>query len=295
MPAELRGYRTLSQLGVGARSTINQVIRTTTGQFFALKRVVRRSADDDRFLEQVEVEYEVSSQIDHPNLRKSLELHRVKKWLKVQELLLLMEYVAGKTLEQDRPTDLGRTIDLFRKVAAGLGALHDAGYVHADIKPNNILITDKDAIKIVDFGQSCKIGHKKTRIQGTPDYIAPEQVRRLPLDQRTDVFNLGATLYWVLTNSTFPTDIRPNVPGGGHEIKGPKRAPKDVVPSIPAALSKLVMDCCESAPKKRPDSMKKIIARLNVADQMRQEALVANENKGAGGQPPDASCCNGAE
>jgi len=255
---------------------------------------VRRGAEDERFLEQVEVEYEVSSKVDHPNLRKSLEIHRVKKWFKVQELLLLMEYVSGKTLEQDRPTDLGRTIDLFRKVAAGLGALHDIGYVHADIKPNNIIVSDNDGIKIVDFGQSCRIGHKKARIQGTPDYIAPEQVRRLPLDQRTDVFNLGATLYWVLTNSTFPTDIRPNVPGG-HAIKGPKRAPKDIDASIPAALSTLVMDCCESAPEKRPASMKQVIARLDVADEMRAEALVANENNGAGGSPPDAPCCNGVE
>ncbi len=275
MPPEISGYRTLSQIGVGARSTINQVVRVTSGQFFALKRVVRKNADDDRFLQQVETEYEISSQIDHPALRKSLEIRRTRKWFKVQELQILMEYVSGKTLEQARPVDIGSAISVIRRVAEGLHALHEHGYVHADIKPNNIILTDKGEVKIIDFGQSCPIGHKKERIQGTPDYIAPEQVQKLPLDRRTDVFNLGATLYWVLTNRTFPTDLRQSAKPGGHEIKAPKLAPKDVVPAIPAALSQLAMDCCRSAPDKRPADMTRVIARLDAADQMWQKQSAA--------------------
>ncbi len=284
---EFTGYRVLSQIGVGARSTINQVVRNTTGQFFALKRVLRRNADDDRFLQQVENEYRVSSQVDHPALRKSFQIHRKKKWLKVHELLLLMEHVPGKTLEQDRPTDVGDAVTLAREIARGLHALHEMGFVHADIKPNNIIRTEDGGIKIIDFGQSCPIGHKKERIQGTPDYIAPEQVRKLPLDRRTDIFNLGATLYWMLTGRTYPTDIRSPAKPGGHEIKTPKRAPKDLVPNIPAALSQLVMDCCREAPDKRPENMEQVIARLDVADKMWQKHMTAN-NTGETDTPPAA-------
>lgn len=285
MPPELNGYRTLKQIGVGARSTISQVVRVTTGQFFALKHVVRRGPEDDKFLQQTETEYEVSSRAHHPNLRKSLELQRNKKWFKVNELLLLMEFVSGSTLEEARPTELAETIVIFREIALGLDALHESGYVHADIKPNNIILTDQGGVKIIDFGQSCRMGHKKERIQGTPDYIAPEQVRRMPLDRRTDVFNFGATLYWVLTNKAFPTDIRQDVRPGSHEIVGPKRAPKDLVPSVPAALSTLVMDCCASSPEKRPTNMRQLIARLDVVEQRRHKPSSAEKAKNDRPQP----------
>jgi serine/threonine-protein kinase len=275
MPRELDGYRYVGQIGVGARSTIAQVVRITSGQYFAVKRIVRRSAEDDVFLRQAENEYAVCARIDHPALRGCVEIRRRKKWLRTTELLVIMEFVTGKTLEQARPTDLTDTIGVFRRVADGLNALHEAGFVHADIKPNNIMLTDKREVKIIDFGQSCPIGFKKDRIQGTPDYIAPEQVRRLPLDRRTDVFNLGATLYWVLTDRTYPTAIRQTVRPGSHEVVGATRAPKELVPALPAALSTLVMDCCKDNPEDRPPDMPRFIARLDVAEQMWQRAAAA--------------------
>lgn len=268
VPPELNGYRTVSQIGIGARSTINHVVRVTTGQSFALKRIVRRTAEDARYIRQAEIEYRVAGSVNHPSLRKCHELHETRRWFRVVELLLLMEYVPGKPLESAPRGELGEIVSLFRSVAAGLDALHNQGFVHADIKPNNILLTESGQPKIIDFGQSCRIGHKKSTIQGTPDYIAPEQVRRLPLDRRTDLFNLGATLYWALTGKTFPTDLRLAAKPGGHEIPGPKRSPKDLVPSLPAALSQLVMDCCESSPEKRPAHMKQFISRLDVAEQL---------------------------
>ena len=297
VPPELAGYRTLSQIGVGARSTINQVVRVTSGQFFALKRVVRRTADDQKFLDQVENEYEVSRGVEHPALRKSFEIERKRKWMKVHEILLLMEYISGTTLEQARPTDLGIVIDIFRKVAVGLGALHQQGFVHADIKPNNIIIHEEHEVKIIDFGQSCPIGHKKERIQGTPDYIAPEQVQKLPLDQRTDVFNLGATLYWTLTNRTFPTEFMQTAKSGGHEIKGPAQAPKDIVPKIPATLSQLAMDCCQQTPEKRPSNMGQFVTRLDAAEQVWRKQAAATETPSpqTGGATPGTGTGPSAE
>ncbi len=263
MPTSWPGYRTISQIGVGARSTISRVVCDKSGDSFALKRVVRNGPDDDRFIEQAENEFAVSSQIDHPSLRRSLDIQRTRKWFKTRELLILMEYVTGQTLDDIRPEQLPRSIALFKKIAEALHSLHKAGFVHADIKPNNILI-DGDAVKIIDFGQSCPIGHKKDRIQGTPDYIAPEQVRKMPLDERTDVFNLGATMYWVLTGHTFPTDMQGH--SESNTIKGLKRTPKEINEEIPATLSALVMDCCTENPQNRPKDMHQLISRLNVAE-----------------------------
>lgn len=263
------GFRVVGTLGQGARSTILQVLEESTGKFYALKRVVRNDADDQKFIEQVEIEFKVANGIDHVHLRRAEALHRNKKWLQVNEVCMLMEYVPGQTLEQHRPNRLDHFLIIFRKVALGLAALHDYGYVHADMKPNNVVLGSGGIVKIIDFGQSCPVGHRKERIQGTPDYMAPEQVRRLTLDQRTDVFNLGATMYWVLTGQTFPTDVPAGVRAGIEMVRAEKpMTPKEINPKFPLALSQLVMDCCQPNPKDRPRDMRLVETRLRMVQSM---------------------------
>ncbi len=156
---------------------------------------------------------------------------------KVKELLLSMEYFEGKTLEDSPTLSLGDVLLVFRMVAGGLYAMHQQGYVHCDIKPNNILLSTTGSIKIIDLGQSCRIGTIKPRIQGTPDYIAPEQVRRKPLGPKTDIFNLGATMYWALTGKNVPTLI-PKKNSFGLPIHEVCRAPHEIKKRIPLNISK---------------------------------------------------------
>jgi len=262
------GYTVFERLGTGARATIWLVADQQTGEQFALKRVMRRASDDDRFMIQAENDYNISRQLNHPYLRRSFELRRLRRFLKLKEIHILMEYVDGRTLEQIGPLGTHGLLGIFIRVAHGLDALHQAGFVHTDIKPNNIMLGHDGEVKIIDFGQSCKIGHIKGRIQGTPDYIAPEQVeRRLPLDQRTDVFNLGATLYWSITGQAFPTVIPSKKRSTGIDLLGPREAvpPEELNPNIPAALSRLVLDCCKENPKERPANMSEVVRRLEVA------------------------------
>lgn len=270
MASELPGYRILKQIGVGARSKISLAVEFKTGRHVAVKHVVRNSSEDDPFIAQVETEYAVSSNISHRYLRSSNFIHRVRKILQIKEVWLVMEYVDGLHLEEARPNRLNTFLTLFRKVATGLDAMHKAGYVHTDIKPTNIMINQGGVVKIIDFGQSCGIHHRKERIQGTPDYIAPEQVRRAPLDQRTDVFNLGATMYWVLTSMKYPTEIRGADSRGGISLVTSERpiAPVELNDKIPLALSKLVMECCREKPADRPTDMKQLIARLGVVQKL---------------------------
>jgi serine/threonine-protein kinase len=268
------GYRVVGTLGKGARSTILQVVEEGTGVIRALKRVVRRENDDDRFIVQVETEYKVSHGIEHANLRHSLSLHREKKWRQTNEIRLLMEYVPGKTLDQHRPNRLDHFLSIFRRVCRGLHALHQQGFVHADMKPNNIIVGPQGIVKIIDFGQSCAIGHKKERIQGTPDYIAPEQVRRSTLDQRTDVFNLGATMYWVLTGANFPTDLPAHLRSGVEVVKSDRPlSPKEINDKFPLTLSQLIMDCCKSNPKDRPQDVGNVESRLYLIQQRWRQKL----------------------
>ena len=282
---EILGYEVLGTLGFGARSTI-YAVKDKDHQVYALKRVVKETASDQRFLDQAILEHEVASKFDHPVLRKSYKLIRQRKLIATSEVYVLMEMVDGLTFEQYRAPDFGHLCRLCQQVAEGLGAMHDAGFVHADIKPNNILVSENDRIKLIDFGQSCPIGTVKARIQGTPDYIAPEQVLRKEITPQTDVFNLGATLYWLLTSQHVPTLIPRGEPGLSFRQKEACPPPREVNPRVTPALSALVMSCIQTEPRDRPANMTEVHERLAVAiTQFAREASGDSHagNGGAGG------------
>jgi len=156
-------------------------------------------------------------------------------------------------------------IDTFIQAAQGLKAMHVLGYAHCDTKPNNILRTEKGQVKLIDFGQGCRIGTIKERIQGTPDYIAPEQVARRPISVQTDVYNLGATIYWALTLRNIPTVYTVNKKGeNSFLLEQTIQTPAELNPRVPLGLSNLVMECVSTRPSKRPADMDEIITRLDL-------------------------------
>lgn len=259
---EVPGYQVVEFIGSGARSTIWQV-RDRAGRICALKRVVRRQPSDARFLQQAINEYDVATRCDHPVVRKVFRIERVRHWLAVREVHLFMEWCEGQTVQDARPEDIREAVRIYEAVAEGLAHINARGFVHADTKPNNILISPDGGVKLIDMGQSCPLGTVKERIQGTPDFIAPEQVHRGPLDARTDAYNFGASLYWALTGRPIPT-ILPR------ERKSNLRGDYLVVPpeklngNVPPSLSKLVAECVELVPARRPDSMAEVASRLGL-------------------------------
>lgn len=260
---EVPGYQVVEFLGSGARSTIWKVRDTRSDGFFVLKRVVKHRGSDARFLDQAINEYSVAVNLTHDVIRAVHELRRIKRWMSLREVHLVMEYCQGQTIQENRPQTVRQAIRIFGQVASALAFMNARGFVHADMKPNNIIVSPGGTVKIIDLGQSCRLGTIKQRIQGTPDFIAPEQVHRHPLDSRTDVFNFGATLYWTLTGRAIPTTL-------------PKRGPVTLVSEaaivppeqlnseVPATLSKLVTDCIETVPSMRPENMNKVQARLEL-------------------------------
>ena len=260
---EVPGYQVVQFLGSGARSTTWEIRDRDTNQLFALKRVVKRQPSDTRFLDQAVNEYTVASQLDHPVLRRIHRLRRVKRWLVLREIHLFMEYCDGKTLQEQRPESALETVRVFAQVAGALAYMNGRGFVHADMKPNNVVVAAKGEVKIIDLGQSCPVGTVKKRIQGTPDFISPEQVNRRPLDARTDVFNCGAALYWTLTGKPIPT-VMPKKSGMVLLSELAVVPPEQVNDKVPISLSKLVLDCVHMSPSHRPESMIDVQMRLNL-------------------------------
>jgi serine/threonine-protein kinase len=260
---EVGGFSIKRRIGSGARSTIYEAIDEEDNTSVALKRVIYERSEDARIFEQVETEFKTAQRVDHPYVRKCYKLKKIRAMFKVREMLLSMELFDGVTLEEHPNLSLLDVLLVFRMVANGLNAMHQQGYVHCDIKPNNILLSKTGAIKIIDLGQSCKIGTIKRRIQGTPDYIAPEQVRRAPLGPKTDIFNLGATMYWALTGKNVPTLI-PKKDTLDVLVKQLLRAPHELHKQIPEPISNLVMECVKEDPAQRPKNMLEVVSRLDM-------------------------------
>ena len=277
------GFTIVKRIGTGARSTIYMAADQQSGENVALKRVIFEKPEDCRIFEQMETEYKIARRIDHPYVRKCYRLRKIRNFFSISEMLLSMELFDGESLEESPALSLVDVLLVFRMVANGINAMHQAGLVHCDIKPNNILINKSGSIKIIDLGQSCKIGTTKPRIQGTPDYIAPEQVRRKPLGPRTDVFNLGATMYWALTGQNVPTLIPKNNDLGLTPPK-PSAAPHELRKQVPVSISSLVMDCVKEDPAQRPPNMMIVMSQLDMmihsllGDKLRAGKNAANDN-----------------
>ncbi len=268
----VEGFRVISEIGRGAASVIYLVQDLKNKQIWALKHVVKKNPKEQRFLDQTEAEYKIASQLDHESIRKIPRIIKKGTLLKTNELYLVMELVDGISLHEEQPDDLATLVDIFQQTASALGQMHDRGYVHADMKPHNVIVgVDLDnnhTAKLIDLGQSCKIGTIKKRIQGTPDYIAPEQVHRREITPKTDIYNFGATMYWALTGKNIPTAMgsqNDSLMGSLDDNLIEKATPVNAInPLVPDRLNDLIMQCVEVDLDKRPASMDVVADKLDM-------------------------------
>jgi serine/threonine protein kinase len=267
LPRKLFDYDVIDLIGQGAGSLIYVVSDPRNNQLFALKHVVRKTDKDDRFIEQLENEFEVGSKVSHPGLRRSVEFKANRTLLRrVTDAALILELFDGVPLEQQLPRNLTDVVNAFIQTAQALHALHTAGWIHCDLKPNNILRDNKGQVKVIDLGQTARNGTVKKRIQGTPDYMAPEQVKCRPVTVQTDVFNFGATLYWALCGRKLPTLFNIKKSDNSFLVDDQMASPRDINPMVPETLSNLVMECVRTNPAKRPQDMVELTRRLEIIE-----------------------------
>ena len=275
------GYHVTGQLGVGAGAIVYEIADPQTHLHFALKHVVCRGPKDGRFVEQLRGEYEVGRAVTHEGLRKSLALNVHRSLLgHVHEAALALELVDGKppTLPM---ADLAGAARVLAHVARALEGLHAAGFVHCDLKPQNVLVDATGRARLIDLGQACRVGTVKERIQGTPDYIAPEQVRCQPVSTRTDSYGWGAMAYALLTGQVLPTLFTLDRGPNSFLVDTCLRSPRDLRPDVPAPLSDLVMACVHTTPAKRPE-MPEVSRRLEAVRFLLRKSHDASQQSAAG-------------
>ena len=264
-------YTVVGTLGKGAHSTILHVRRAADSREYALKVVPVDGPEDKKFLDQVKHEYRVAQLLNHPNLIKvyCVELKR-NLFFQVKKAELLAEFVNGNTLD-NIPVPLDQLVPVFVQVAAGLAHMHRRGVFHADLKPNNILYGKRGEVKLIDYGLAWIKGEPKDRVQGTPEYMAPETVRSKVINERTDIYNLGATMYRITTLKLPPSSM----PGteslrvGAKAFKAMLTPVQELNKAVPTRLCELIHRCLSFDPEKRPERMGEVLDELKgIADEM---------------------------
>jgi tRNA A-37 threonylcarbamoyl transferase component Bud32/CheY-like chemotaxis protein len=199
----VRGHRCVKRLAVGGSSSVFLAEHERTGQQRVLKifrqvpDVVEGSTTFDRFLR----EYELVAHLDHPNIARIHDLGVAD-----DHLYLAMEYFAGGDLRSRMRERLpaGEALNYLRQMAAALGALHEVGVLHRDVKPGNVMLRDDGSLAFIDFGLARQLRLESDitgvgTIFGTPHYMSPEQGHGAPLDERSDLYSLGVVLHEMLT------------------------------------------------------------------------------------------------
>jgi eukaryotic-like serine/threonine-protein kinase len=265
-------YKVLATLGSGAHSTILQVRREADSREYALKTVTIDDKEDLKFLEQAKHEFNVAQKLDHTNLIKIYCLESQKDWLfRVKKINLLIEYVNGKTLDQVPPMPMNKLMPVAALVAAGLVHMHRRGVFHADLKPGNIMLGKRGEVKIIDYGLAWIKGETKDRIQGTPEYMAPETVKSKIINERTDIYNFGATLYRLVTLKLPPSFAASSesVRMGEKAWKSMLKPVQELNANVPEAICDLTHRCMSYKPEDRPERMGNVYEELKqIADEL---------------------------
>lgn len=261
-------FSILETLGTGAHSTILRIRRDADNREYALKMVPIESEEDKKYLEQARHELAVSKLLDHRNCIK-VHCLETEGLFRVKKAKLLVEYVNGKTLDRVKLLGVPKLLRVFTQIADGLAHMHKRGVYHADMKPNNVMLA-KANVKIIDYGLAWIKGEAKNRVQGTPEYIAPETVEHKLINERTDIFNFGATMYRLVTLK-LPPAITPNADGLGMtaEIFAEQLKPvRELNKGCPEELADLIHRCLAFQALKRPEKMSGIQGELDrLADQ----------------------------
>lgn len=262
-PQRVFGYDVVGVLGHGAASVIYSACRPGDRRIYALKHVVCRGAKEERFIEQVRNEFTVGSQVRSPGLRRPLEFLSDRTWLhREHEVALVMEMFEGVCLDHFRALTPAEAISCGTTVARALNAMHEAGFLHCDMKPANLLRNNLGEYCVIDLGQACPVGTTKKRIQGTPAFMAPEQFHRRPVCAHSDVYNLGATLYWLLTHRPLTTACTLDRTANSFLLDVTQPAPHELDHAIPESLSRLIMKCVRTSPEHRPATMLELVRQL---------------------------------
>jgi tRNA A-37 threonylcarbamoyl transferase component Bud32 len=243
-------------LGVGGMGSVYRARHKFIGRDVALKFLDPSLTKNERLRKRFLGEARAANQINHEHIIDITDFGETEDGI----VYMVMEYLEGLSLEEEidkGPLELRRALRIALQVALGLGRAHELGVVHRDIKPGNIHLgrrrMDRDFVKVLDFGvarieQDARITGQNM-IVGTPEYIAPEQIRSAAPAPASDLYSLGCVLFEMLTGQ-LPFEGKTTVLLVKH-INDPPPTPSSLTPSIPPEIDHLVLKLLQKKPENR--------------------------------------------
>ncbi|MBT4010937.1 MAG: serine/threonine protein kinase [Planctomycetaceae bacterium] len=266
----IASFRVIRMIRSGSTCQIYEAINDNTGQKVALKTLVAERRKDKTELKYLQHEFEVAKEFKNEFVNDVYEVDA-----KHSVPYLSIEFSPFQNLKQRLRSEYDlmnyHASTVINNVLQGLKYLHDQGWVHCDVKPDNFLVDDEGSCKLIDFALAVRIstkfgrmfgGGKSKTIAGTRSYMSPEQIRRKSLDNRSDIYSAGCLLTEIATRKVPFTGNTPEDLLARHlRMKAPPIC--SVNTNITQEFSDLVGEMLSKNPVDRPDSMTLILDRLD--------------------------------
>ena len=256
--------REIARGGMGIVYQARDTMLERTVAFKVLNQQLRNNAQAKKYFVR---EARAAAKLSHPNIVTVFDVGEYFEAAAQENIpFMTMEFIEGKTLKElvakDGPLVEKFVLQILAHACRGLQYAHDRGVIHRDIKSGNIMIAKQDrALKILDFGLAKVIteaAQENTQAIGTPFYMSPEQIKGVDLDQRSDIYSLGVTLFELATGTVpfFKGDL------AYKHVHSPPPSPRSLNPKISANLEAIILKCMEKSPEERWESCQVILDEM---------------------------------
>ncbi len=258
-------YRIDALLGVGGMAAVMVAYDLEEKRNVAVKMLREEMSDDKQAIKRFINESKAIAAMDHPNIVKIYDVV-VSSDIKY----IVMEYIEGETLrdymDKTGPIPFENSVSILSQILDALEHAHEKGIIHRDIKPQNIMITKSGKIVVTDFGIA-KIAGGETMMDGkaigTVYYISPEQAEGGNIDERSDIYSLGAMLFEMLTGR-LPFNGESTLAIAMMQINEAPPMPRDFLPTIPKGMEEIVLYALKKEPEERFQSARQMADYLDV-------------------------------
>jgi len=242
---QIPGFQILEKLGAGAMATVFKAKQLSLDRIVAIKVLPKRFSDNKEFVERFYKEGRAAAQLNNTNIVQAIDVGEAGGYH-----YFVMEYIDGKTVYDDLAEGKAypekQAIDIVTQIGRALEHAHEKGFVHRDVKPKNIMLTRDGVAKLADMGLARAVSDADAavaeagRAYGTPYYISPEQIRgEYQIDQRADIYSLGATFYHMVTGRVPFEGPTPSAVMHKH-LKEPLVPPDHLNPALSSGVAEVV-------------------------------------------------------